>query len=246
MLHDGCTGVVTTLWMEDRGMIKCTGTSVRHPQAHRFPRQTNPFLGWSATANIHAGLWIEPFNESQYIFLYLYFPNWTWTTIECESYSLVVISPLVIVWGAFGTKHLGKNTSDFIINDGVVRYSKPVHTSARKRGGKEDVADEWCNVAGFHMFALERNGWNEWLTSGVSFVWVVGAVGLAVAEPGLGDAGFPVATVKLPNVTQDGLWAAWGKSGGGGGDREDAAWGWWRWTGRMHVSPGKHWTWAWV
>ena len=57
-------------------------------------------------------------------------------------------------------------------------------------------------------FALERNEWNERLTSFVSFVRVVGAVGLAVAEPRLGDAGVLVVTVKLPDVTQDGFWVA--------------------------------------
>ena len=54
--------------------------------------------------------------------------------------------------------------------------------------------------------ALVSNGWNESLTSFARFVRVVRAVGLAVAEPGLGDAGVVIMTVKLPNVTQDGFW----------------------------------------
>lgn len=55
------------------------------------------------------------------------------------------------------------------------------------------------------IFILVSNGCNGWLTNGVAFIGVIGAVGLAVAEPGLGDAGLPVATVKLPCVTQDGV-----------------------------------------
>lgn len=55
------------------------------------------------------------------------------------------------------------------------------------------------------IFVLVSNGRNGRLTNGVAFIGVVGAVGLAVAEPGLGDAGLPVATVKLPYVTQDGV-----------------------------------------
>lgn len=54
-------------------------------------------------------------------------------------------------------------------------------------------------------FTLVRNGWNVRLTNGVGFIGVVGAVWLAIAEPGLRNAGFPVATVKLPYVTQDGV-----------------------------------------
>lgn len=47
---------------------------------------------------------------------------------------------------------------------------------------------------------------DERLTDGVGLVRVVGAVGLAVAEPGLGDAGVLVAeAVKLADVAQDGL-----------------------------------------
>lgn len=47
---------------------------------------------------------------------------------------------------------------------------------------------------------------DERLTDGVGLVRVVGAVGLAVAEPGLGDAGILVAeAVKLAHVAQDGL-----------------------------------------
>lgn len=49
------------------------------------------------------------------------------------------------------------------------------------------------------------NGWNVRLTNGVGFIGAVGAVWLTVAEPGLGNAGFPVMTVKLPYVTQDGI-----------------------------------------
>lgn len=47
---------------------------------------------------------------------------------------------------------------------------------------------------------------DERLTDGVGLVRVVGAVGLAVAEPGLGDAGvLVVEAVKLAHVAHDGL-----------------------------------------
>lgn len=76
----------------------------------------------------------------------------------------------------------------------------------------------------YDSFALVSNEWmNEWLTSLVSLVWVVGAVRLAITEPGFGDAGFLVVTVKLPYVAQDGFWVAWRE--GGKRDRKDAAWG---------------------
>lgn len=73
-------------------------------------------------------------------------------------------------------------------------------------------------------FTLVSNGWNGRLTNGVSFIGVIGAVWLAVAEPGLGNAGFPVMTVKLPYITQDGVWDGMRKRVGekrGG----NAAWG---------------------
>lgn len=77
-----------------------------------------------------------------------------------------------------------------------------------------------CGRIPYDSFALVSNGWNEWLTS---FVWVVGAVGLTITEPGLGNTGLLVVAVKLPYVAQDGFWMAWRK--GGERDRKDAAWG---------------------
>lgn len=83
------------------------------------------------------------------------------------------------------------------------------------------TGDKWGAVSEFNMadYALVSNGWNEWLTKSVRFVGVVGAVGLLVTEPGLGDAGLLVVTVKLPNVTQDGFLDGM-KRGGKGGERE--------------------------
>lgn len=60
-------------------------------------------------------------------------------------------------------------------------------------------------------WALVWNGWNGWLTRLITFIWVVGAVRLAITEPSLGDAGFLVVTEKLPYVTHDGFWVAWKK-----------------------------------
>lgn len=73
--------------------------------------------------------------------------------------------------------------------------------------------------------ALVSDGCDEWLTNGVAFVWVVGAVGLTVTEPGLGDAGFLVETVKLPYVTQDGLWDGMEEGSKKRERDKDAAWG---------------------
>lgn len=61
-------------------------------------------------------------------------------------------------------------------------------------------------MAGF--CASVRNGWNEKLTHVIGFVGLIGAVGLAVTKPVLGDAGVVVVTVKFPYVTQD-VWMAW-------------------------------------
>lgn len=65
-------------------------------------------------------------------------------------------------------------------------------------------------MAEFHMAgvcASVRNGWNEKLTHVISFVGLIGAVGLAVTKPVLGDAGVVVVTVKFPYVAQD-VWMA--------------------------------------
>lgn len=80
-----------------------------------------------------------------------------------------------------------------------------------------------CGRLPYDSVAVVRNGWNGWLTSLINFIWVVGAIWLAVTEPRLGDAGFLVVTVKLPYVTHDGHWIAWRK--GGERDRKDASWG---------------------
>lgn len=81
------------------------------------------------------------------------------------------------------------------------------------------------------------DGCDEWLTNGVAFVWVVGAVGLTVTEPGLGDAGFLVETVKLPYVTQDGLWDDM-EEGSKKRERQRCSMRRWSWPGGSCVFAG--------
>lgn len=85
--------------------------------------------------------------------------------------------------------------------------------------------------------ALVSDGCDEWLTNGVAFVWVVGTVGLTVTEPGLGDAGFLVETVKLPYVTQDGLWDGM-EEGSKKRERQRCSMRRWSWPGGLCVFAG--------
>lgn len=80
-------------------------------------------------------------------------------------------------------------------------------------------------MAGF--CAPVRNGWNEKLTHVISFVGLIGAVGLAVTKPVLGDAGVVVVTVKFPYVTQD-VWMAWAE--GWRRRQKRCSMRWWYWA----------------
>lgn len=83
-------------------------------------------------------------------------------------------------------------------------------------------------------FACVKNGWNGWLTNSIAFIWVVGAVGLPVTEPGLRDARFLIMTEKFPDIAQDGFWMAWGE----GWRRRQRRCGmrWWFSVETQHVS----------
>lgn len=82
----------------------------------------------------------------------------------------------------------------------------------KKKSVAHLLGDKWiAAMVNDYRWAMEVN---EPLTHGISLVRVVGAVWLAVAQPGFGDAGvLVVEAVKLADVAQDGLW-------GGGGMRK--------------------------